>query len=144
MRMAARVALIAWLGVVFAITLSPHNTGTQASGDRAVASAKRHVDIPGTVPVRIQNHETDLIGNVLLFVPVGLLAVVAFPHRKRTIAIAGPLLSGAIETFQMGYLPHRTASVTDVVTNSTGLFAGMALAVVFLRATHARRQQSGV
>jgi VanZ family protein len=137
--MAARIALVAWLGVVFAITLSPHNNNTQRDGDRAVAAARKQVDLPGTVPVRIEARETDLIGNVLLFVPLGFVAVLAFPDRKKTIAVAGPLLSGAIETFQMGYLPHRQASLADVATNSTGLFIGMAAALVVLVAVAGRR-----
>ena len=142
MRLAARIGLVAWLGVVFAITLSPHNTGTQQTGNRAVASAKRHVDIPVKVPRRVKERETDLIGNVLLFVPVGFLGVLAFPERKRTIAVTGPLLSGAIETFQMGYLPHRNASLGDVFTNSTGHYAGMVAAIVVVAVLHRRQQSS--
>jgi VanZ family protein len=132
--MAACIALVAWLGVVFAITLSPHNIGTQKTGNRAVASAKREIDLPVKIPKRVKQRETDLIGNVLLFVPVGFLGVLALPGRRRTVAIAGPLLSGAIETFQMGYLPHRNASLGDVFTNSTGHYAGMVAAIVVIAA----------
>ncbi|HVV36720.1 MAG TPA: VanZ family protein [Acidimicrobiales bacterium] len=146
MRTAARLAALGWLAIVFAITLSPHNTNTQARGDRAVAAAKsvRHqVDLPTPkLPSRIQARETDLIGNVLLFVPLGFLAVVAFPQHRKAIAVAGPLLSGAIETFQMGYLPHRHATLGDVFTNSTGHYAGMAAAIVVLAA--ARRRTAAV
>jgi VanZ family protein len=140
--MAARIALVAWLGVVFAITLSPHNGGTQHAGNRAINSAKREIDIPVKVPKRVKQRETDLIGNVLLFVPVGFLGVLALPDRRRTIAIAGPLLSGAIETFQMGYLPHRNASLGDVFTNSTGHYLGMAAAIVVIAVLHRRQQSS--
>jgi VanZ family protein len=145
MRMATRIALVAWLGVVFAITLSPHNTRTQAGGDRAVAAARKRVDLPGKVPARVEARETDVIGNVLLFVPLGFLGVLAFPNRKKTIAIAGPLLSGAIETFQMGYLPDRQAALSDVVTNSMGHFVGIAAALVVLVAVARRtpRRENG-
>ena len=138
--------LVAWLGVVFAITLSPHNTSTQAGGDRAVSVArhvaKETVSLPH-VSRRTKKRETDFIGNVLLFAPVGFLAVLAFPEHRKAIAVTGPLLSGCIETFQWAYLPRRTASVGDVFTNSTGHFIGMAAALALLALLH-RRQQSTV
>jgi VanZ family protein len=132
MRLAARVALLAWLGVVLALTLSPHNTRTQAQGDRVVAKAKRHVSLPGGASAEARHRDTDIIGNVLLFIPFGALGILAFPEHRRRVVIAGPLLSGAIEASQWAYLPQRTASLRDVATNATGHFIGVAAAVVVL------------
>jgi VanZ family protein len=133
MRWAARAALLLWLGVVLAITLSPHNTRTQERGDRAVATAKRRVDVPGVASHVSQRRETDLIGNVLLFVPLGALGVFGF-DRRLAVAAAGPVLSGGIELFQAVALPARTAAIADVVTNSLGHLAGFAAAALVLGA----------
>ncbi len=62
----------------------------------------------------------DIVANVLLFVPLGVLA-----PGKRTVA-AGLLLSVAIETTQ-ALLPPRTPSLLDVVANSLGVTLGVLL-----------------
>lgn len=72
----------------------------------------------------------EILANVLVFVPVGILAFVLLPRRVWLLALlVGPLLSVAIETAQRVALPHRAATVTDVVANSAGALLGVALAV---------------
>ncbi|GAA1218615.1 VanZ family protein [Microbacterium maritypicum] len=73
----------------------------------------------------------EVIANVLVFVPVGILAFLLLPRRVWFLALlVGPVLSAAIETAQRVALPHRAATVNDVVANSTGAILGVALAVV--------------
>ncbi|QNA93319.1 MULTISPECIES: VanZ family protein [unclassified Microbacterium] len=73
----------------------------------------------------------EIIANILVFVPVGILAFVLLPRRVWLLALlAGPVLSVAIETAQRVALPHRAATVTDVLANSAGAVAGVALAVL--------------
>ena len=73
----------------------------------------------------------EILANVLVFVPVGILAFVLLPRRVWLLALlVGPLLSVAIETAQRVALPHRAATVTDVVANSAGALLGVALAVL--------------
>ncbi|MEU4015252.1 VanZ family protein [Microbacterium sp. NPDC028030] len=73
----------------------------------------------------------EIIANILVFVPVGILAFVLLPRRVWLLALlAGPVLSVAIETAQRVALPHRAATVTDVLANSTGAAVGVALAVL--------------
>jgi len=62
----------------------------------------------------------DIVANVLLFVPLGVLA----PGRRTVVA--GLLLSVAIETTQ-ALLPPRTPSLLDVVANSLGVALGALL-----------------
>ncbi|MBE7953562.1 VanZ family protein [Microbacterium oxydans] len=74
----------------------------------------------------------EIIANVLVFVPVGILAFLLLPRRVWFLALlVGPLLSAMIETAQRVALPHRAATVNDVVANSTGAILGVAVAVVF-------------
>ncbi|PRA80763.1 VanZ family protein [Microbacterium sp. MYb66] len=73
----------------------------------------------------------EIIANVLVFVPVGIFAFVLLPRRIWVLSLlVGPLLSIAIETVQRVALPHRAATVTDVLANSAGSLLGVALAVL--------------
>ncbi|WP_282847333.1 VanZ family protein [Microbacterium oxydans] len=72
----------------------------------------------------------EIIANVLVFVPVGILAFLLLPRRVWFLALlVGPLLSAMIETAQRVALPHRAATVNDVVANSMGAILGVVVAV---------------
>ncbi|MDN3442930.1 VanZ family protein [Microbacterium sp. APC 3901] len=72
----------------------------------------------------------EVIANVLVFVPIGILAFILVPRRLWPLAIVfGPALSLSIEVFQRLVLPHRAATLTDVVANSGGALIGVALAI---------------
>ena len=72
----------------------------------------------------------EIIANVLVFVPVGILAFVLVPRRFWPLAvILGPALSLAIEIAQRLALPHRAATVTDVIANSGGALIGVFIAI---------------
>jgi hypothetical protein len=73
----------------------------------------------------------EIIANILVFVPVGILAFVLLPRRVWPLALlVGPLISLGIETAQRVALPHRAATVTDVVANSTGALVGVVFAII--------------
>ena len=78
----------------------------------------------------------DLIVNVLGYLPLGALAVLALHPRLRGLAAmvaataAGALLAGSIEALQT-YLPARVSSNIDLATNSTGALLGALLAAPF-------------
>jgi len=73
----------------------------------------------------------EILANILVFVPVGVLAFLLLPRRVWPLALLiGPALSAAIEVSQRLALPHRAATVTDVVANSAGATAGVILAVL--------------
>lgn len=75
----------------------------------------------------------DLIVNVLGYLPLGALGVLALHPRVRGLAAVlaatagGVLLAGAIEALQT-YLPARVASNIDLATNSAGALLGALLA----------------
>jgi VanZ family protein len=75
----------------------------------------------------------DLIVNVLGYMPLGALLVLALHPRLRgaaavaVAALAGVLLAGSIEALQT-YLPTRVASNIDLATNAAGALLGALLA----------------
>ncbi len=72
----------------------------------------------------------EIIANVLVFVPVGILSFLFVPRRWWPIALMpGPALSLSIEIAQRVALPHRAATVTDVVANSGGALIGVFVAI---------------
>lgn len=63
------------------------------------------------------------IGNVALFVPLGVAATLLGLGPWRAMAV-GLVLSGAIELLQLGVIEGRCASLLDVATNTVGALAG--------------------
>ena len=79
----------------------------------------------------------DVAINVLLYVPLGVLAVLALrPRRQMRIptvlaAVAlGFVFSASMELLQ-AYDDHRTTSPVDLATNTLGAFAGALLALIY-------------
>ncbi|WP_222192565.1 VanZ family protein [Modestobacter italicus] len=67
-------------------------------------------------------------GNVLLFVPLGLLLCWALPRlRRRTVWSLCVAASVGIEVTQYLFLPARYPSLVDIATNSTGAAVGVGL-----------------
>ncbi len=92
-----------------------------ATGDRAGATST-------STPTReiFPNLDAEQVGNVLMFLPFGILFPIAMPRlRWLTVPIAVTLSAG-IETIQGEYLPWRTPSLADVGWNATGAVIGFA------------------
>ena len=67
----------------------------------------------------------DAIANVILFAPFGAAAAL-LGWRWRRIVLAGAFFSVGIEFLQI-FIPGRDANITDIVFNTTGALAGIAL-----------------
>jgi len=86
-----------------------------------------------TAPVPKHVTGFDLAANVLGYVPLGALLVLAMHPRVRgglavlLALVAGALLSGTVEALQT-YLPTRVSSNIDLATNSLGTLAGALIA----------------
>jgi len=96
-----------------------------------------------------ENSGADILVNVLLFVPVGLLMTLHFVAGSRRwgpAILAGSLfaaiLGGGLECLQI-YLPVRVASGTDMFNNALGGLSGALLAPSFYRTWHRARKQLG-
>ncbi|MFJ3384350.1 MULTISPECIES: VanZ family protein [unclassified Curtobacterium] len=75
----------------------------------------------------------EFTANVLFFVPLGLLLVLMLGGRRWWVgAMAGLLVSVAIETGQALFLPARYASVDDVLANTSGAVIGALIGIVLL------------
>jgi len=85
------------------------------------------------VTAGIRSGHVEAVANVVLFVPLGLLAAYLLPTRRWWLAaVAGLLGSGVIEAVQFLVLDQRQGGVRDVATNTLGALLG-ALAVRWVR-----------
>jgi VanZ family protein len=87
-----------------------------------------------TAPLWLKYTVMDAWINMLAYIPLGVLVALILLGRlgaRRTVAVtllAGTALSASMEYLQM-YLPARTSSNLDILTNSLGMLAGAVLAV---------------
>jgi glycopeptide antibiotics resistance protein len=71
---------------------------------------------------------TELLANIALFVPFGLLVSLLLPRRPAWVVVClGLATSIVIELAQLAFLPERVSDVRDVVANTLGTAAGVAL-----------------
>ncbi len=77
----------------------------------------------------------DVIGNIFLFIPLGIIIFLVFHHVFRypmkyvlfTTLLMGGILSIGIESVQ-SMVPNRVPSASDVLANTTGAVLGCSLA----------------
>jgi VanZ like family len=70
----------------------------------------------------------DVLHNILLFMPLGAAIVWTGVSWRRAVVI-GFLLSLSIEMAQLFWIPGRDASLSDILTNTTGTLVGAHLAM---------------
>ena len=70
----------------------------------------------------------NLLGNLVLLLPLGLLGPIAFPALDRwwRVALVALLISTAIELLQLA-VPDRSADIDDVIVNVSGALLGYAI-----------------
>ena len=70
----------------------------------------------------------NLLGNLALLLPLGLLGPIAIPAMARwwRVALLALLISAAIELTQLA-VPDRSADIDDVIVNVAGALFGYAL-----------------
>ncbi len=133
-RTASRVALACYLLVLAALVLTPQRDEHHSFGlaRRAIHWVAAH-GIPLTFPV------AEAAGNLLLFVPFGLLLGAMLGLRRWWVVwLAGSVTSAAIETIQLA-IPGRWSTLQDWVLNTLGTALGL-LVLVALR----RRREPGI
>ncbi|NRG41637.1 VanZ family protein [Rathayibacter sp. VKM Ac-2835] len=80
--------------------------------------------------------------NVLLFVPLGLLAALHLPARRAWLAVLlGMLTSTAVEAVQLLLLAQRHADLHDVLANTIGAAVGAAIGALLRGLLLARRRR---
>ncbi len=78
---------------------------------------------------------TDILGNILLFLPVGFFARIVFANNAKSTRrsiLLGFTLSLCIEFVQI-FLHYRIASIHDLITNTLGAWGGAVTATLFLK-----------
>lgn len=77
----------------------------------------------------IQYNELEAIGNVLLYIPLGIFLVVFAPRTKTLLLVLVPVLvSFLAEGVQRLFLPDRYATAFDVLYNALGGLIGIFIA----------------
>lgn len=85
------------------------------------------------VPISFDYNTLEFTANIVMFMPLGFFFGLLLSFRWLWVGmILLPLLSVAIETAQLLYLPSRYATVADVLANSLGAWAGLAFAAAVL------------
>lgn len=80
--------------------------------------------------------------NVALFVPLGFLSALVWEDVLVEVwVIVGFLVSGAIETTQYLFLSQRSATLSDLSSNTIGMFLGAAAGSVALAFLERRRSR---
>lgn len=88
---------------------------------------------------RLQWSETEVLANVVLFVPAGFLLAIVL-NSAVVSAVLCVIASACIEYVQLRYLPLRVPSGADVLHNGYGGAIGALLALPFtLLVVHRRR-----
>lgn len=98
-----------------------------------------------TIRIYLANLESpfwigQLIGNLLLLLPVGLLGPIAFPAMNGwgRVLLAAVVLSAAIELAQLR-VPNRSADVDDMLVNVIGALIGYGILRVLRLGSNPRR-----
>lgn len=94
-------------------------------------------------PAWISYANIEFAANVLMFVPVGAVAMWWRPSVP-SAALTGLACSCVIEAIQGLFLPDRVADVRDLVANTSGAFLGALVAAGVLRHQHSRKVDPGV
>jgi len=84
-----------------------------------------------------------LVGNLLLLLPVGLLGPIALPAMNGWIRVflIAFAISAAIEVAQL-WIPNRSADVDDVLVNVAGAMLGYAILTIARLGSGSRRASS--
>lgn len=139
-RRQAALLLTAYVGLIALVTLTPDavDRGAYPALMRGVVFLQHH-GLPGFRYSMIEE-----AANAVLFVPLGMLGVLAAGRRRWwLVGLAGTAVSAVVEVAQGAFLPARVASPTDVAANGLGALAGAGVAaLVALRARRRGRIRS--
>ena len=128
MRLLAGLLLFLWLIGGLVLTLQPaHPLPGQVIDDNLVPFR--------TIAIYLASLGSwfwmrNLLGNLALLLPLGLLGPIAFPALDRwwRIALIALLVSTAIELTQLA-VPDRSADIDDVIVNVAGALVGYLMMV---------------
>lgn len=140
MRLLLRIVFAVYLVAVGFVVWTPQPT----TGEPGIASAVAHwVAALLDLPYRSTYDVLEVLANLAMFVPFGVLAMTAYRWmRVWSTTLAGLATSALIEGVQL-LMPSRYSTVSDLIANTAGAFAG-ALLVAAVRRARRRSRLSGV
>ena len=118
-----RVLLVLYLVALGLVVFLPADDADRVTG--LVAWAAEFVASLGA-PREPAEIVLEFVANVALFVPFGVLVLLAFPRARWWVVLIGCLTSIGIELVQLA-IPSRVSTVSDVVANTVGTALGVAL-----------------
>jgi glycopeptide antibiotics resistance protein len=96
------------------------------------------------IPLWINYKFVEAAANVVLFVPLGAVARLAFRDKHWwQIGAFGLVVSGCMELGQLLFLDNRYASPSDLVTNTGGAVIGALIATAVIKRLRARQVVTG-
>ena len=131
-RTASRVLLV--MGVLFLLELTLRGA-TSDTGSLNLVPTQGVTESIKTTDLR--NGLENLFGNIVLFIPIGFLAVLALRRSLVLIVGLGAALSLFIESAQF-VLGDRWSDIDDVLLNTTGTLLGALAATAAIAATRRR------
>lgn len=127
----ARLALVGYLLFVGFTVWLPASVSAKVTGLVGVMAA--WVSDAGIASYERSAVVLEILANVALFVPVGLLLALALPRlRLWQVVLCGGLMSVVIEAVQ-GLMPSRVPALSDIIANTSGTLIGAVLALVLLQ-----------
>lgn len=94
------------------------------------------------LPVWVDYQAVESLANVLLYIPLGMLAAALLPVRRWWLAVLlCAALTAGVEGFQDLFLPGRQGDARDVLLNSCGALLGAAAAAAARWLTAVRRRR---
>jgi glycopeptide antibiotics resistance protein len=83
----------------------------------------------------------NVLGNIFMFVPLGVFLPMVVTWRWREIVLAGALFSALIEVLQ--FVAGRSADIDDVILNTAGAAIGAGVVLVTRNKLELRRMKLG-
>lgn len=116
---------------------APIDESFEGSVDRVLGVMHR-----SGIPEWFGYSKLEFTANIAMFIPLGFLVSMLLPVRLWWLAfLICPGMSAAIELTQGALLSARFATVSDVVANSIGGFAGAVFAFVLRGAVYRRDEK---
>ena len=127
------IAYVVYLCFVAVLVFDP-SQGAPGTSVSLVARGLQQLNVPAST----DSHVLEFSCNIVMFIPFSLLGGMIWPVRGvLEWVVLGAALSGAIELCQLFFLPHRYATLSDVIANTLGALLG----AVLVRAFQLRRQR---
>ena len=128
------VCAVLLAGVVLVVLSTTLRGSSTPTGQVNLLPGASIIDVFGA---DYRNALENVLGNIMLFLPIGFLAVILVGRRVALVTAASCALSIGIELTQLG-LGYRWVDIDDVLLNTTGALVGALAGAAALRVAATR------